>query len=61
MHMGVRMTNLDRERLIQQCFLHMVNAASPSKARYWLGHMSRLVASRPANVVSRMESEKGLR
>lgn len=55
------MTNLDRERLIQQCFLHMVNAASPSKARYWLGHMTRLVSSRPANVVARMESERGLR
>lgn len=55
------MSATTREQLIERCRRHMMQASTPEKARYWLAHMTRLVASRPPAAVVEMERARGLR
>ena len=55
------MTDLGREVLIGECWLHCLAAPNRERQRYWMGHMQRLVRARPAHVVLWMERDKGLR
>lgn len=55
------MTDLERETLIEQYRVNMIEAPTPYQARIWLEQMTLLIQSRPPQYVEQMERERGLR